>query len=196
VTVPRGSTGANERGSHHSGGVGTSPIDPASSRPVAIVTAATRGVGRQIAHELAGRGYAIVVVYLDDQLAAEATVGELLAAKAPAVAVRADLVDELDVERLFTETNAAFGRVDVVVHVTIRGAALVNQHAARELRRGGAIVSLFDADGITRDLAHELRARDVTINGVTPGVEPPGREHDIAELLAVLDRWRQGRESL
>jgi len=176
--------------------VGTSPIDPASSNPVAIVTAATRGVGRQIAHELAGRGYAIVVVYLDDQLAAEATVGELLAARAPAVAVRADLVDELDVERLFTESNAAFGGVDVVVHATIRGAALVNQHAARELRRGGAIVSLFDADGITPDLAHELRARDVTVNGVAPGVEPPGRERDIAELLAVLDRWRRGRESL
>jgi 3-oxoacyl-[acyl-carrier protein] reductase len=174
--------------------MGTRPVDPASSDPVAIVTAATCGVGREIAGELARRGYAIVVVYLHDQLAAEATVDEIIAANATAVAVRADLIDELDVERLFTESNAAFGGVDVVVHTTIRGTALVNQHAARQLRHGGAIVSVSTADGITSDLTHQLRARDVTVNGITPGVEPPGRKPDIAEVLAVLDRWRHGRE--
>jgi 3-oxoacyl-[acyl-carrier protein] reductase len=176
--------------------MGTRPVDPASSDPVAIVTAATCGVGREIAGELARRGYAIVVVYLHDQLAAEATVDEIIAANATAVAVRADLIDELDVERLFTESNAAFGGVDVVVHTTVRGTALVNQHAARQLRHGGAIVSVFTVDGITCDLAHQLRNRGVTINGITPGLEPPGSKHDIAELLAVLDRWRNAREIL
>jgi 3-oxoacyl-[acyl-carrier protein] reductase len=172
------------------------PIDLRSSDPVAIVTAATWGVGREIARELARRSYAIVVVYLDDPLAAEATVDEILAANATAVAVRADLIDEVDVERLFTESNAAFGGVDVVVNTTIRGTRLVNQHAARQLRQGGAIVSVFIADGLTSDLADELRTRDVTVNGITPGLEPPGRKHDITEVLAVLDRWRQARETL
>jgi 3-oxoacyl-[acyl-carrier protein] reductase len=174
--------------------VGKRPTDPKSSDPVAIVTAATYGVGREIARELARRGYAIVVVYLRDQLAAEATVDEILADKATAVAVRADLIDELDVERLFAESKAAFGGVDVVVHTTVRGAALVNQHAARQLRYGGAIVGVFTVDGITCSLAHELRNRDVTLNGITPGLEPPGRKHDTAEVLAVLDRWRNARE--
>ena len=173
--------------------MGTRPIDRASSDPVAIVTAAICGVGREIARELAGRGYAIVVVYLHDRLAAEATVDEILAANATAVAVRADLTDELDVERLFTESNAAFGGVDVVVHTTIRGTALVNQHAAGRLRHGGAIVSVFTSNGITSDLADQLRARDVTVNGFTPGVEPPGRMLDTSEVLAILDRWRHGR---
>jgi hypothetical protein len=129
-----------------------------------------------------------------DPREAEAAVDEILAANAPAVAIRADLTDALDVERLFTEADAAFGMVDVVVHTTIRGAALVNQIAARRLRHGGAIVTLFTADGITPDVAHQLRARAVTVNGLTPGVEPPGRNHDIAEVLAVLDRWRHGPE--
>jgi 3-oxoacyl-[acyl-carrier protein] reductase len=176
--------------------VGTRPTDPTSSDPVAIVTAATCRIGRQIAHELARRGYVIVVVYLRDQREAEAAVNEILAANATAVAVRADFTDELDVERLFTEANAAFGGVDVVVHTTIRSAALVNQNAAQQLRHGGAIVSVFTADGITPDVAHQLCARDVTVNGITPGVEPPGRKYDIAEVLAVLDRWRHGREGL
>jgi 3-oxoacyl-[acyl-carrier protein] reductase len=176
--------------------MGERPTEPASSDPVAIVTAAVSGVGRQVTHELARRGYAVVVVYLDDQAAAEATVDEIVAARATAVAVRADLIDELDVERLFTESNAALGGVDVVVHTTIRGAALVNHHAARQLRDGGAILSIFSADGITSELARQLRARGVTVNGLMPGVEPPGRTRDIDEVLAVLDDWRHGRERL
>jgi NAD(P)-dependent dehydrogenase (short-subunit alcohol dehydrogenase family) len=82
---------------------------------VAIVTGGSRGAGREIARTLASRGYAVVVVYLRDQGAAEAAVEEILAADGTALAVRADLTDELDVERLFAETVAAFGRVDVVV---------------------------------------------------------------------------------
>lgn len=36
--------------------------------------------------------------------------------------------------------------------------------------------------GVTADLADQLRLRDVTVNGFTPGVEPPARNHDITEL--------------
>jgi 3-oxoacyl-[acyl-carrier protein] reductase len=175
--------------------VAARPPDPTISDPVAIVTAATCGVGREIAHQLADRGYVIVVVYLRDQREAEATVNEILAANAKAVAVRADYNDELDVARLFTEAEAVFGGVDVVVHTTIRSAALVNQNAARQLRQRGAIVSVFSADGITPDVAHQLHARDVTVNGSAAGVEPPGRKYDIAEVLAILDDWRRARES-
>jgi hypothetical protein len=60
-------------------------------------------------------------------------------------------------------------------------AALVNQHA-RQIRRGGAIVSGFTVNGVTADVTYQLRPRDVTVNGFTPGVEPPARNHDITEL--------------
>ena len=129
------------------------------------------------------------MVYLDDPAEAEATVEELRAASAATVAIRADIGDELDVERLFTETEAAFGGVDVVVHTTT-GGALVNQHAARRLRPGGAIVATSGADDVTPALAEQLRARGVTMNGIMPGVASPGRPHDVAELLAILDGWQ------
>jgi 3-oxoacyl-[acyl-carrier protein] reductase len=176
--------------------VGAHPTDQARSKAVAIVTGASRGAGRQIARQLARRDYAIVVVYLRDQREAEAAVDEILGAGATAVAVRADLTDELDVERLFTETDAAFGGVDVVVHTTIRGAALVNRNAASQLRHGGAIVSVLHADGITDDVARQLRERGVTVNGRTAGLEAPSRNRDVAEVLAVLDRWHDGPEVL
>jgi NAD(P)-dependent dehydrogenase (short-subunit alcohol dehydrogenase family) len=83
---------------------------------VAIVTGGSRGIGREVARTLAGRGYAVVVNYAGNQARADAVVEELLAANGTALAVRGDVADELDVERLFTETTEAFGGVDVVVH--------------------------------------------------------------------------------
>jgi 3-oxoacyl-[acyl-carrier protein] reductase len=156
---------------------------------VAIVTGGSCGAGREIARELASRDYAVVVVYLLTQDDAEAAVAEILAAQGTALAVRADVTDELDVERLFSETKAAFGEIDVVVHAAGRGSSVVDQRAARELRRGGAIVNMSAVDTVTSGLADELRARDITINGLAPGLEPPGTGHDTADLVALLDRW-------
>jgi 3-oxoacyl-[acyl-carrier protein] reductase len=123
---------------------------------VAIVTGGSRGVGREIARALADRGYAVVVVYSHDQREAEAAVEEILAASGTAIAVRADIADELDVERLFDETAAAFGGVDLVVHATARDRSVIDDHAARRLREGGAIV---DASAWEASAARDQRQR-------------------------------------
>ena len=134
---------------------------------VAIVTGGSRGVGRATIHRLAARGCAVVVNYLHDQRAAELTVRAILARNGNAVAVRGDITDDLDVKRLFAETIAAFGGIDVVVHamprswitaspvtevdldefdallrINTRATFVVNREAARHLRNGGAIVNL------------------------------------------------------
>ena len=134
---------------------------------VAIVTGGSRGIGRETVHRLANRGDAVVVNYAHDQRAAEATVETVLARNGAAVAIRADVSDDLDVERLFSATIEAFGGIDVVVHAvhprlrappmvgaadladldalwstTSRATVLVNREAARQLRDGGAIVNL------------------------------------------------------
>jgi 3-oxoacyl-[acyl-carrier protein] reductase len=158
--------------------------------PVAIVTGGSCAPGRAIARTLASRGYSVIVVFLRDPGAAEAAVEQILAANGTALAVRADVTDELDVERLFTETETAFGGVDVVVHAAPRGTSVVDRQAARRLRRGGAIVKVSSSDAFAPDLADELRARDVTVNGLPPGLDAPGADHDAAELVALLDRWR------
>jgi len=138
---------------------------------VAIVTGGSRGVGRETIHRLASLGYAVIVNYAHDQRAAESTVEAVLADNGTAVAVRADVDDDLDVERLFTETIEAFGAIDAVVHAVrgrvtaagvaeialdefdallrtnIRAAFIVNRMAARQVRNGGAIVNLSSSAG-------------------------------------------------
>ena len=158
---------------------------------MAIVTGGSCRPGRDIARTLASQGYAVVVIYLRDQAEAEAAVEEILAANGTALAIRADVTDELDVERVFDETTAAFGGVDVVVHATMRGTSVFDRQAARRLRHGGAIVATAGSEAITPVLAEALRARDITVNGVAPGLECPGARHDVADLIALLDRWRR-----
>jgi 3-oxoacyl-[acyl-carrier protein] reductase len=157
---------------------------------VAIVTGGSHRVGREIARKLAARGYAVALAYLREQDEVEAALQDILAGDGIALAVRADVSDQLDVERLFDETQAAFGGVDVVVHTTVCGTSAINQRAARQLRHGGAIVDVSSCETIAPALADALSARDVTVNGLAPGLESPGADHDIAELLAFLDHWR------
>jgi 3-oxoacyl-[acyl-carrier protein] reductase len=151
-----------------------------SRRAVAIVTGGSSQAGRDVARGLARWAWPIVVVYLQHQSGAEATVAEIIAAEGATVAVRADLADELDVQRLFTESVAAFGGVDVVAHTTTDSAALLYRHAARHIRPGGAIVSTSAAEHITPEIARQLRDR-----GITVGRTPP------QAVLSFLDEWRR-----
>jgi 3-oxoacyl-[acyl-carrier protein] reductase len=161
-----------------------------SNTPVAIVTGGSRNMGRAVARTLAMGGYAVVIGYLNNQPAADAAIDEILAANGTAVAVRADVADERDVERLFGETIDAFGGVDVVVHaaarMNARGTVVVNQQASLHVRDGGAIVNFSSSDAVTSVLVRELRARDITVNAIALGLEHPATPADIANLVAFL----------
>lgn len=163
-----------------------------SGTPVAIVTGGSQGVGRAVARKLASGNYAVVVGYLNSQSAAEAAVAEILAANGTAVAVRADVADALDVERLFMETIDAFGRVDVVVHaaarmtlgtmpaydlqtfdavhrVNARGTFVVNQQASLQLRDGGAIVNFSSSSvGMALPSYAAYAASKGAVDAITP----------------------------
>jgi 3-oxoacyl-[acyl-carrier protein] reductase len=132
------------------------------AQAVAIVTGGSSEFGGDVARTLAGRGFAIVVVYLDDQDRADATVDAVFAAGSAAVAVRADLADELDVRRLFDETIAVFGAVDVVVDTTSPPASVLRRQAEDRLGHVPVVsVSGANADGDLADprLVPERRRR-------------------------------------
>jgi 3-oxoacyl-[acyl-carrier protein] reductase len=85
-------------------------------RRVALVTGASRGIGRGVALALAGGGLDVVVNYARNAEAAEATGAELERAGAKVHLVRADVADTADRARLVDEAYAAFGRLDLLVN--------------------------------------------------------------------------------
>ena len=85
---------------------------------VAIVTGASRGIGRAIAVALASEGAKVVVNYASSASAAEAVVAEInsLGNGSEAIAVPADVSKEAEVDSLIKSVIDKWGRVDVLVN--------------------------------------------------------------------------------
>ncbi len=83
---------------------------------VAVVTGASKGIGAEIARQLAAQGAAVVVNYASSKEGADRVVQTIEATGGRAVAVKADVSNEADIVHLFCETKAAFGRLDVLVN--------------------------------------------------------------------------------
>ena len=82
----------------------------------AIVTGASRGIGRAVAKRLAKDGFAVAVNYVSNAVEAEDVVAEIKKNGGEAVAIKADVGSPADVQQLFAETLKRFGTVDVVVN--------------------------------------------------------------------------------
>lgn len=83
---------------------------------VAVVTGASKGIGAAVAEHLAREGAAVIVNYSSSKASADGVVVRIVAAGGRAFAVQADMREEQQIKRLFRETRAAFGSVDVLVN--------------------------------------------------------------------------------
>jgi NAD(P)-dependent dehydrogenase (short-subunit alcohol dehydrogenase family) len=81
----------------------------------ALVTGASRGIGRGIALKLAEQGVHVAINYLKDEASAKATLEQVRARGADGFVVAADVCDPQQIERLFARVRDEFGSLDVFV---------------------------------------------------------------------------------
>jgi 3-oxoacyl-[acyl-carrier protein] reductase len=81
-----------------------------------LVTGGSKGIGASICGALARQGHPVTFCYSSDEAGAARTVAAIESDGGKALAVRADVTDAADVDRLFTEAEAAFGPVLVLVN--------------------------------------------------------------------------------
>src|SRR5689334_18921126 len=94
----------------------TARFNMPNSIPTALVTGASRGIGRAIAVRLARDGFAVAVNYHSSREAADEVVQEIERTGGSAVAVQADVGAAADRETLVEKTLSRFGRLDLLVN--------------------------------------------------------------------------------
>jgi glucose 1-dehydrogenase len=136
----------------------------------ALVTGANSGIGRGVAIGMGRAGANVVVNYVDDEPAARKVVEEVAAAGAKAIAIKADVSVEAEVDAMFARAVETFGTVDVLVAnaglqrdsrfqdmtlaewntvlgVNLTGQFLCARAAVREFLRRGVVASVSRAAG-------------------------------------------------
>ncbi len=133
---------------------------------VAVVTGASKGIGAEIARQLAADGAAVVVNYASSKAGADKVVADITGKGGKAVAVGADLSKEADIRRLFAESKKSFYRLDILVNnagvyeflplenitaeafyrmfnLNVLGLILASQEAAKQFgSAGGSIINI------------------------------------------------------
>jgi NAD(P)-dependent dehydrogenase (short-subunit alcohol dehydrogenase family) len=129
----------------------------------ALVTGGGRGIGREIALELARSGADVAINYYVEPERAEATAAEISALGVRGAAIAGDVGDAADVQRMIDDVVARFGRIDIlvnnagtqtwtpflevtdsewdlVIRTNLKGSFLCTQAAARHMRTTGGVI--------------------------------------------------------
>jgi NAD(P)-dependent dehydrogenase (short-subunit alcohol dehydrogenase family) len=174
---------------------------------VAIVTGAGTGIGKAVALALLGAGYSVALAgrraELLQRVAAESGAGPR------ALAIATDVADPASVAALFSQTHAAFGRLDLlfnnagigapavpiedlplekwkaVVDINLTGTFLSTREAIRLMKiqspRGGRIINNGSISAhAPRPNSAPYTATKHAVTGLTKSTSLDGRKHDIA----------------
>jgi glucose 1-dehydrogenase len=136
----------------------------------ALVTGANSGIGRAIAIALGAAGADVAVNYIDGEPAAQEVVNRIVAGGSRAIAIKADVSNEADVQAMFQTMFQQFGTIDILVNnaglqrdapfdqmtlaqwnfvigVNLTGQFLCAREALREFKRRGVVKEVSVAAG-------------------------------------------------
>src|SRR3954452_12392896 len=159
---------------------------------IAVVTGASKGIGAGIAKEFAAEGASVVVNYASAKQHADRVVDEISKRDGKAVAIQGNVTNKAEVERLFAETEKAFGKIDILVNnagvyewvpledvteqqfhkmfdTNVLGMLLVTQEALKRFNaNGGSIVNIGSlASSLTPPTAVVYNATKGAVDAIT-----------------------------
>jgi 3-oxoacyl-[acyl-carrier protein] reductase len=159
---------------------------------VAVVTGGSKGIGAAIAKALAAEGAAVVVNYASSREGADRVVAEIASKGGKAVAVQANVTKKGEIQRLFAETEKAFGALDILVNnagvyeflpleqiteehfhrqfdVNVLGLILATQEAVKHFgSKGGSVINISSvASTITPPSGSVYSATKAAVDAVT-----------------------------
>ncbi|MEE4379221.1 MAG: SDR family oxidoreductase [Candidatus Competibacteraceae bacterium] len=147
----------------------------------ALVTGANSGIGKAVATHIAEEGAAVVINYVSNDEGAQAVVEEIKAKGGHAIAIKADVSNEKQVQAMFEQMFEEFGTIDIlvnnaglqkdapfdemtldqwntVINVNLTGQFLCAREAVREFKRRGVVPDVSCAAGkiISMSSVHEV----------------------------------------
>ena len=159
---------------------------------VAVVTGASKGIGAGIAKEFAAEGASVVVNYASSKEGADKVVDEIGKRGGKAIAIQVNVAKKAEVERLFAETEKAFGKIDILVNnagvyefvpleevserqfhrlfdTNVLGMLLVTQEALKHFKAdGGSIINIGSlASSLTPPTAVVYNATKGAVDAIT-----------------------------
>lgn len=173
------------------------------SGKAAIVTGASRGIGRAIALAFGRAGASVVVNYASNRAAADEVTGQIVAEGGAAISVQADVGDLSRHERLIAAACDRFGRLDILVNnaattrreafleatpdawdrtldVNLKGVFFLSQAAARIMAKAGSgkiinISSVHDARPMADNSIYNITKAGIVMLTQSMALELAGR---------------------
>ncbi len=157
---------------------------------VALVTGASRGIGRAIAVELARSGADVVVNYAGNEAAALEVVGEIEALGRSATAVKCNVASAAEVEAMVSGAVTRFGKIDILVN----NAGITRDNLLMRMKEeefdeviDTNLKGVFNCiKAVTRPMMKQRSGRIVNISSVVGALGNPGQANYVAAKAGVI----------
>lgn len=156
----------------------------------AVVTGASRGIGRAIALELASQGAQIVVNYSGSEQRAQQVVEEIQALGGQAIAVQANVADTESVQQLMKTAIDTFGSIDILVN----NAGITRDNLLMRMKddEWDDVINtnlkgvFLCTKAVTRQMMKQRAGRIINISSIVGVAGNPGQANYVAAKAGVI----------
>lgn len=157
---------------------------------IAIVTGASRGIGRATALELARHGANVVVNYAGNAQKAEEVVAEIKALGQEAFAIQADVSSSEQVQQMVKQTLDSFGRIDILVN----NAGITRDNLLMRMKEedwdsviNTNLKGVYNcAKAVTRPMMKQREGRIINVTSVVATLGNAGQANYVAAKAGVI----------